>query len=86
MVGVERWVGRMTFPRVVGKRLSEEVTFEQDLNDEKKANRQTERSGDLQAGASAKVLVWAPAFVYSRDRKQASVARTEGAVDIRVKR
>lgn len=41
---------------------------------------------DLQAGGSAKVLAWVPAFVYSRDRKQASVARTEGAVDIRIKR
>lgn len=43
MVGVER----MTFPGVAGERLSEEVTFEQDLNDEKKANRQTERSISL---------------------------------------
>lgn len=86
MVGVERRVERMTFPGVVGERLSEEVTFEQDLNDEKKANRQTERSGDLQAGGSAKVLAWVPAFVYSRDRKRASVSRTKGAVDIRIKR
>lgn len=32
-------VERMTFPRVVGERLSEEVTFGQDLNDAKKENR-----------------------------------------------
>ena len=38
-------VERMTFPRVVGERLSEEVTFGQDLNDAKKEN----RSGCMQA-------------------------------------
>ena len=32
-------VERMTFPRVIRERLSEELTFGQDLNDAKKENR-----------------------------------------------